>query len=59
MEKVFMSRKEAATALCVTDQSVDDYRMAGKLRATKNGRKVLILTEDVRKMQKALMEVVK
>ena len=59
MDKVFMTRKEAADALCVTDQSIDDYRIAGKLRSTKNGKKVLILTEDVRKMQRALMEAVK
>lgn len=56
MDKPFMTRKEAAEALCVTDQTIDDYRIAGKIRAVKNGKKVLILTEDVRRIQNLLIE---
>lgn len=59
MDQVFMTRKRAAELLCVDTQTIDDWRSAGKLPSTKNGSRVLIPTEAVKKLIASLQEAVR
>lgn len=55
MEKMFVTREEAAAILRVTTQTIDDWRLAGKLPAAKVSRRVLIPIEAITRLRAAAL----
>jgi excisionase family DNA binding protein len=54
-EKFFYARKEAAYALAVSVRAIDYLISDGKLRTRRKGRRVLIPTEDVKRVAAEIM----
>jgi excisionase family DNA binding protein len=54
-EKFFYSRNEAASSLAMSVRSIDYLISDGKLRTRRKGRRVLIPTEDVKRVAAEIM----
>jgi excisionase family DNA binding protein len=54
-EKFFYGRKEAASALALSLRTIDYLIADQKLRTRRKGRRVLIPTEDVRRLAAEIM----
>jgi excisionase family DNA binding protein len=54
-EKFFYSRNEAASSLAVSVRSIDYLISYGKLRTRRKGRRVLIPSEDVKRLAAEIM----
>jgi excisionase family DNA binding protein len=55
-EKFFYSRNEAANSLAVSVRAIDYLISDGKLRTRRKGRRVLISSEDVRRVAAEIMQ---
>jgi len=55
IEKFFYSRNEAASSLAVSVRSIDYLISDGKLRTRRMGRRVLIPSEDVKRLAAEIM----
>ena len=56
LEKFFYSRNEAASSLALSVRSIDYLISDGKLRTRRMGRRVLIPSEDVKRLAAEIMQ---